>query len=135
MPFGKDDLLYLDKIRSLKAVYAAADKDNLYLMLEFYGKPRKLTRHGYGLSLKIDNTKDGLYDFEINLDENPSFSKIIYNNEEISTDWKKERQIKVKWGKVIEVKIPKKLVGSDEIEIKVYVPAMCMTWGGINIKL
>jgi len=45
-----------------------------------------------------------------------------------------KKQIKVKWGKVIEVKIPKELIGSDEIEIKVHVPAMCTTWGGINIK-
>ncbi|RLJ06931.1 MAG: hypothetical protein DRP12_03180, partial [Candidatus Aenigmatarchaeota archaeon] len=132
---GEDDYLYLENLKSLKAVYAGEDDERVYLMFEFYGKPEKLTREGFG-SLKIDRDGDGIYDIYIQLHEGGAYlGELVYEDEE---KWVNERfaeEIETAYGDVIEVGIPKSILQTDEIGLKFQVPAMCMTWGGIEIRI
>jgi len=61
--------------------------------------------------------------------------ELVYEDEE---KWVNERfaeEIETAYGDVIEVGIPKSILQTDEIGLKFQVPAMCMTWGGIEIRI
>ena len=131
----------LKNIRNLKAVYAVNDSENLYLMLEFYDQVPEWIPY-----IDIDTSGEWTHqngkEFHIILDPRGG---TLWTSEYKGSEWscrdpqtptsQKLGDLKLGYGKVVEVEIPLELIGNpEEVNLIVYYPWMA-PWGGMEANI
>jgi hypothetical protein len=141
IPIGGDNALIIENMRSLKAVYAVNDRENLYLMLEFYGPPptNDFKHGGRGPFISIDTSGEWIHqqgkEYQIVLDpHNP----ILMSQEYRGREWTGHplHDLRdVAYGNVVEVKIPLEYIGDPgKVNLLVWYPTMA-GWGGMEVGI
>jgi hypothetical protein len=140
IPMGGGDAVITKNLKSLKAVYAVNDPDNLYLMLEFYGPPpTRGMRYMDGPNISIDTS--GIWshengkEFEVLLSRHVSpFGIKTYKGMEQRFETLYELR-EFAYGDVIEVKIPLKYIQNPEkINLLVWYQTQ-PPWGGMEVEI
>jgi hypothetical protein len=140
IPIGEDAALITKNLKSLKAVYAVNDPDNLYLMLEFYGPPPTF---GFG---RLDGPLVSIDTSGVWSHENGKEFKVFLDRR-VSNFWI-ETYKDMEWrgyplydlresayGDVIEIKIPLKYIHNPEkINLLVWYPTLS-PWGGMEVEM
>ena len=136
IPLGGDNAIIIENMRSLKAVYAVNDQENLYLMLEFY-EPAK---HVSGLHISIDTSGEWTHR------EGQEYNIILcypggeictskYEGDRFDAHGKCFGDVRVAYGNVIEVKVPLEYIEYPErINLLVWYPTMA-EWGGMEVNI
>ena len=136
-----DNLHNVKKMGNLKAVYALNDRENLYMMLEFYGAPPQWLPN-----VAIDTSGNWTHEFgkEFHIllhDGLTEIWKVAYrgNDFDLRVLWKspteKAGTCEVKVSDVVEVKIPLKILGNPrKVNLVVWYPWVA-PWGDMEVDL
>jgi hypothetical protein len=107
--------------KNLKCIYGVFGPEDLYLMLEFYGQPPTAD-----LAMELDIGLDGAPDYSIAISPYKShLFRINYRNNEILRPFPFIAELEdFKYGKVIELKVPLRLIENPEkVNLIVFYPS------------
>ena len=123
---------------NLKSVYAVNDKENLYLMLDFYHRP---PRHLPNIAIDISGnwTHEFGKEFHIPLHDGlTEIWKVAYRSSDFDPQGPGSEKVgvaEVKVGEVVEVKIPLKILGNPKrVNLVVWYPWLA-PWGDMEIDI
>jgi len=128
----------VERMENLKAVYAVNDQNYLYLMLEFYDHPPSWLP-----LLAIDTTGDWIHifggEFHIPLrDGSTEIWKVAYTSTNFDPQGPGSVKVgvaEVKVGKVVEIRIPLKTLGSPKkVNLIIWYPGIS-PWGDMEVEI